>query len=138
MGSLDEQVVQALADRAALGPVRAIVPMAGGANNRVFQLEAEKGTYLLKSYFRHPEDPRDRLGSEFSFAQFAWNHGVRCIPQPLASNSAAGLGLFEFVFGSSMKGTVAGEAAVEQAIEFFRTLNRSRWAGTKMLFISVW
>ena len=126
MGSLEEQAVQALAERAGIGAVRSVAPMAGGANNRVFQLEAEKGTYLLKSYFRHPEDPRDRLGTEFAFSQFAWNHGVRCIPQPLASDPAASLGLFEFVFGSSMKGTVAGEAAVEQAIEFFRTLNRAR------------
>ena len=126
MGSLDEQAVQSLAERAGVGPVRAIALMAGGANNRVHRLETESGTFLLKSYFRHPDDPRDRLGTEFAFAQFAWKHGVRCIPQPLACDATAGLGLFEFVFGQSMRGTVAGEAAVDQAIEFFHTLNRSR------------
>lgn len=126
MGSLDQQAVHTLADRAGLGPVRAVVPMAGGANNRVFRLDAAAGTFLLKSYFRHPDDPRDRLGTEFAFSRFAWDHGVRCIPQPLACAPAAGLGLFEFVFGDSLRGTVAGEAAVDQALDFYRTLNRAK------------
>lgn len=126
MGRLDESAARALADTAGLGPVRAIAPIAGGANNRVFRLETADAAFLLKSYFRHPDDPRDRLGAEFTFAQFAWDHGVRCIPRPIACSAEAGLGLFEYVFGQSMKGTVAGDAAVEQAIDFFRALNRSR------------
>jgi hypothetical protein len=100
--------------------------MAGGANNRVFRLEAATDTCLLKSYFRHPDDPRDRLASEFAFATFAWASGVRCIPQPLACNPNEGLGLFEFIFGKGLRGTVAGEAAVDQAIDFFRALNRAK------------
>lgn len=128
MGSLDPQAVHALADSARLGPVRAVAPMVGGANNRVFKLEAAAGTYLLKSYFRHPDDPRDRLGTEFAFSRFAWDSGVRCIPQPLACDPAAGLGLFEFVFGHSLRGTSAGEAAVDQALDFYRTLNRAKAA----------
>ncbi|HEY3788217.1 MAG TPA: phosphotransferase, partial [Urbifossiella sp.] len=127
MGRLDEGLVAALTERIGVGPVRAIAPIEGGANNRVFRLETADAAFLLKSYFRHPDDPRDRLAAEFAFAQFAWNHGVRCIPQPLACDAAAGLGLFEFVFGQSLKGSVAGEAAVDQAIDFFRTLNRSRY-----------
>jgi hypothetical protein len=126
MGSLNQLAVHALADRAGVGPVWAVAPMAGGANNRVFRLDAAAGTFLLKSYFRHPDDPRDRLGTEFAFSRFAWDHGVRCIPQPLACDPAAGLGLFEFVFGNSLRGTVAGEAAVDQALDFYRTLNRAK------------
>lgn len=126
MGSLDVQAVHALADRAGVGPVRAVAPMAGGANNRVFRLDAAAGTFLLKSYFRHPDDPRDRLGTEFAFSRFAWESGVRCIPQPLACDSVAGLGMFEFVNGRSLRGTVIDDVAVDQAIDFFRTLNRAK------------
>lgn len=126
MGRVDEAAAHALAQAAGLGPIRAMTPLAGGANNRAFRLETADSAYFLKSYFRHPDDPRDRLGAEFAFSQFAWNHGVRCIPQPLACDAAAGLGLFEFVHGQSLKGTAAGEASVEQAIAFFRCLNRSR------------
>jgi hypothetical protein len=126
MGSVDPQAAGALADRAGVGPVRAVTPMAGGANNRVFKLEAAAGTFLLKSYFRHPDDPRDRLATEFAFSRFAWDNGVRCIPQPLACDPPAGLGLFEFVFGRTLHGTTAGEPAVDQAIDFYRTLNRAK------------
>jgi hypothetical protein len=126
MGRLDEDAAHALAQAAGFGPVRTISAIDGGANNRAFRLETAEAAYFLKSYFRHPDDPRDRLGAEFAFSQFAWNHGVRCIPQPLACSAEAGLGLFEFVHGQSLKGTVAAEAAVEQAIAFFRALNRSR------------
>jgi hypothetical protein len=126
MGSLDERAAHALAEQAGLGPVLGLAPMAGGANNRVYRLETAGGAALLKSYFRHADDPRDRLGAEFAFAQFAWNHGVRCIPRPLACDPEAGLALFEFVFGKSLSGSAAGEPAVDQAIDFFRTLNRDR------------
>lgn len=126
MGGLDPQPVAALAVAAGLGPVRAVTPLAGGANNRVFRLEAAGGAALLKSYFRHPDDPRDRLGAEFAFARFAWDSGVRCIPQPLACDRESGLGLFEFVHGRSLAGHTAGEAAVDQAIDFYRTLNRAK------------
>ncbi len=126
MGGVDPQVVRTLADRAGIGAVRSLEPIAGGANNRVFRLESESGAYLLKSYFRHPDDPRDRLAAEFAFARFAWASGVRCIPQPLACDPQEGLGLFEFVFGKSLRGTIVGEAAVNQAIDFFRVLNRAK------------
>src|SRR5207248_5946577 len=106
MGGVDPQPVHALAAAAGLGPVRAVAPMAGGKNNRVYRVEAAAGVALLKSYFRHPDDPRDRLGTEFAFSRFAWGAGVRCIPQPLAADPAAGLGLFEFVHGKSLQGTV--------------------------------
>jgi hypothetical protein len=124
MGSVDPQAVHSLVAAAGLGPVRAVTPMAGGANNRVFRVEAPSGTFLLKSYFRHPDDPRDRLATEFAFSRFAWDNGVRCIPQPIAYDPEAGLGLFEYVFGRGLQGTMAGEAAVDQAIAFYQTLNR--------------
>jgi hypothetical protein len=132
MGGVDPRQVQALADAAGLGPVRSVAPMPGGANNRVFRVEAAAGAALLKAYFRHPDDPRDRLGAEWAFSRFAWESGVRCIPQPLACDPEAGLGLFEFVYGRSLHGSLAGEAAVDQAIEFYRALNRARTAAAAL------
>src|SRR5262249_58427478 len=126
MGSLAPQAVQALVAAAGLGPLRALVPIAGGANNCVFRAETASAVALLKAYSRHPDDRGDRLGAEWAFSQFAWDNGVRCIPQPLACDPAAGLAFFEFVFGHSLAGNVAGEPAVDQAIDFFRTLNRAK------------
>lgn len=126
MGGLDEQRVIALAAAAGLGPVSAVVPMTGGANNRVFRVEAAHRVALLKSYFRHPDDPRDRLGAEFAFARCAWDGGVRAIPQPLACDAAAGLGLFEYVAGRPLRPEEVDDWAVGQAIDFFKHLNRVR------------
>jgi hypothetical protein len=126
MGSVDPQGVRDLAAAAGLGRVNAVTPMVGGANNRVFRVETTAGVVLLKSYFRHPDDPRDRLGTEFAFSRFAWDNGVRCIPRPIAADAGANLGLFEYVSGRPLNPGGVTDLAVDQAIEFFRTLNRAK------------
>src|SRR6266446_7724032 len=73
--------------------------LCGGANNRVFLVQAQESRFLLKAYFTHPDDQRDRLGAEFSFLRFAWEHGIRSIPKPLRCDAAARLGLMEYLDG---------------------------------------
>jgi hypothetical protein len=119
--------VDALATSAKLGRVRDLVPLSGGKNNRVFRVSAENGEAVLKAYFRHPADPRDRLGAEWAFSRFAWSAGVRCLPEPLACDPAAGLGLFSFVEGETPAPEDIAEAAVGEAAAFVRDLNAARW-----------
>ncbi len=126
MGGVDPQAVRALAAAAGLGAATAVLPLAGGANNRVFRLDTPSGPVLLKSYFRHPDDPRDRLASEWAFARFAWDAGVHSVPRPLVADRAAGLALYEFVSGCSMHGTAATDSDVDQAIGFFTALHAVR------------
>ena len=118
--------VAALAYRAGLGTVRAMTSLAGGANNRAYRLQCEGGDAFLKEYFRHPADPRDRLAAEFAFSRFAWDRGVRCIPQPLESDRDAGLGLYEFVPGRSVANSEVEPEAVEAAARFVSDLNLAR------------
>jgi len=101
-------------------------PLAGGGNNRVFRVAAKGESFLLKAYFQHPDDPRDRLGTEFAFSRFAWENGVRGLPEAIASDSQKGLGLYEFVGGRQLQPDEVTEAAVEQAIAFYRDLNRCK------------
>ena len=108
------------------GPLLSITPLAGGANNRVFLVETEQRQLLLKAYFRDPADTRDRLKTEFDFCRYVWQKGVRSIPQPLASDPDAGLGLFEYVTGRISKPGEIDQQAVEQAIAFFQDINRHR------------
>ncbi len=103
-----------------------LLPLAGGANNKVFRVEVNGRGALLKAYFQHPEDPRDRLGVEFAFSRFAWEHGVRCIPRPLAYDPVHRLGLYEFVEGRRIQSEEITEGLVLQALEFYRALNRER------------
>ena len=125
MTALNRTAVDRLTIVADLGPVRAIEPIRGSANNRAFRVEGERGTAFLKAYYRHPVDARDRLGAEFAFARFARAAGVRDIPQPLACDPAANLGLFEFVTG--VRPIEATASLVGQALAFVRDLNAARW-----------
>jgi hypothetical protein len=99
-------------------------PLPGGANNRVFRVRFPEKSALLKAYFQHPGDKRDRLGAEFSFSKFAWDVGLRCLPEPLACDRQNHLGLYEFIEGEPVR--EATKDAVQQALTFFHDLNRYR------------
>ncbi len=87
--------------RLAGGPPRSLTPIGGGRNSQVYRLESEDGScFALKAYFRHPGDARDRLAVEFGALGFLWGHGLRCLPQPLARDAEAALGLYAFVPGA--------------------------------------
>jgi hypothetical protein len=97
-----------------------------GGNNRVFRVDVNGTRALLKAYFQHPEDRRDRLGAEFSFCSFAWANGMRSVPQPLARDVNNRLGLYEFVEGRKLLPEEIDESAIRQAIAFFLEVNRHR------------
>jgi len=98
----------------------------GGGNNRVYRVDTPTGPVLLKEYFRHAGDPRDRLGAEQAFLQFAWAHGVQAIPQPLASDRGAGIGIYEFLAGRKLAAGEVTAAHVDEAAAFFAAVNRHR------------
>lgn len=98
----------------------------GGANNRVFQVEVNGSLALLKAYFHHADDTRDRLGAEYAFSNFAWQNGLRCLPQPLGCDWQNRLGLYEFVPGRQLLPHEIDGAAVRQALDFYRELNHHK------------
>jgi Phosphotransferase enzyme family len=124
-----EAEVTELCARAGLAAPSRLVQLAGGGNNQVFRIDGPAGSALLKAYFRHPDDPRDRLETEYSFCRFAWDAGMRCVPRPLASDSANAWGLYDFIEGRRVEAGEVTWELVEQAIEFFRALNRHRESG---------
>ncbi len=109
-----------------LPPPLSIERVAGGGNNRVYRVETAAGPVLLKEYFQHPADRRDRLAAEHTFTSFAWNHGIRALPQPLACDRAAGLGLHEFIVGRKLALGEVTAAHVDEAAGFFAAVNRHR------------
>jgi len=103
--------------------------LAGGKNNQVFKVMADDQRFCLKSYFAHEDDPRDRLDREFSFSRYAWNKGIRCIPQPLAADKKQQVALYEFIEGEKLYETDIGEDIIKQAIRFILELNRYKQSG---------
>lgn len=115
-----------LAHKAGLEGVISLDPINSGGNNRVFRLSVGKKSFLLKSYFHSDKDRRDRLGYEFAFTSFAWDHGVKTIPRPVACDQAHFLGLYEFIDGKKLGSGELTSGLVGQALDFFLELNRHK------------
>jgi hypothetical protein len=116
--------VAALLASAGLSHAFQLTPISGGGNNRVYRIECHDRPHLLKAYFHHPDDPRDRLAAEFAFSSFAWNSGTRCVPEPIACDELNHLGLYEYIEGRALAIDEIGAKEVDQAAEFFASLNR--------------
>jgi hypothetical protein len=122
--------LERLARRAGVVGAYAVVRLRGGGNNKVYRLDTAGRPLLLKEYFHSRGDPRDRLGTEFSFARYAWDNGVHAVPEPLASDPAAHLGLYEFVPGRQLRVDEITAAHVRQALNFYLDINRARQSCT--------
>lgn len=102
----------------------------GGANNRVYRVGAPGGTLLLKQYFSGPGDTRDRPAAEFAFSTYAWNIGIRCIPEPVAIDNKNKLALYGFVEGRGFEPGDIGDKEVGDAADFIVRLNENRTENT--------
>jgi len=123
---VEDAVISELLGKAGRSGTFSLTLLDGGANNRVFRLDNAGESLLLKSYFHHPDDPRDRLGAEFMFLSYAWDNGIRTIPQPLACDQKNNLGLYEYIEGHSFEPGEVSDIEVNTAIVFFQQLNQSR------------
>jgi hypothetical protein len=105
---------------------RTLERLSGGANNAVFRAAGPAGTFLLKQYWAHPQDPRDRFGAEVAFCRFAWRHGIRTPPRFWAGCRRERLALFEFITGRPVSPAEVDAAVVAQAERFYRQLQEVR------------
>jgi thiamine kinase-like enzyme len=119
-------VAEELLQSKSLGRLVRIQPLPGGANNRVFRVESESGCFVLKVYFRHVNDPRDRLAAEVSFTRWAWERGLRTVSCPLAWDTAQGAALFEYIEGRRLGPEEVNRNLLGQAADFFREINRHK------------
>ncbi len=99
-----------------------------GGNSRVWRMDLEGGgSAALKHYFRHADDPRDRLGVEFGALTRLWDSGISelraAIPRPLAAAPEQGLALYGFVEGEAV--SAPGEGELAQAVGFLGLLRRA-------------
>ena len=127
-GAIDEIVHRAapVLRAAGVSPPDRLERLTGGGNNRVYLVASAGAPVVLKVYFRDPADPRDRLRADYGFSSFAWEVGARALPQPLASDHAAGMAVYEFVAGRKLAPGEVTAAHVAEAASFFRVVNEHR------------
>ena len=109
--------------KASLPPATEIHAMQGGRNNKVFRVGTPAGPFLLKSYFHHPDDPRDRLAQEFAFLEHLARKGSRFAARPLAADPANHFGLMEFLDGVRPEIGEVDPRHIVEAIAFFLDAN---------------
>lgn len=119
-----ETLIRAALHRGGLFNELTLDALANSGNNRVFRMEAPEGTFIVKQYFQHPDDPRDRFTAERAFYLYLWDAGIRRTPEPVQWLLDDRLAVFEFLFGE--KPVMAEPALVATALDFFRELNASR------------
>jgi len=103
-----------------------VEPMSGGGNNRVYRVSVGLRQGVVKHYFSHRGDMRDRFASERAFYTYLWTRGIRRTPEPLAWNPDHRLALFSFVDGRKLSPGEVNNSAVNQAVEFIVELNQDR------------
>jgi Phosphotransferase enzyme family len=100
-----------------------VVPVRGGANNRIFRVEGGGRSAVLKRYFRSPSDPRDRFGAEQNFYAHAARVAPEFVPQALGWAREISCGLFAYVPGSRLRPEDVDRRHVMRAAEFIARLN---------------
>ncbi len=102
-------------------------PMTGGINNRIFLVRCNDLIIaVLKQYYHHEDNLRDRLSSDYGFSQFLWNHGIRRIPLPLASDPPHHLALFSYVDGKKIVPSEITTQYIDQVLDFYFAINSFR------------
>ena len=104
-------------------PVEEIIPMRAGGNNRTYCIETSSARYVVKHYFQHKGDKRDRLQSEYAFLGYAGQADIATVPCPLAQDPQSGMALYEYIAGEAIQSGEIGQAEVDAAIMFFLALN---------------
>ncbi len=100
-------------------------PLSGGANNRVYRANADAGKKLLvKQYFQHPNDTRDRFQAECAFYRYVQSAGLPQTPAALGWNEERRIGIFSFVEG--VRPTKVSPEQVSAALDFISDLNAQR------------
>lgn len=122
-----ELIAEQLLAQAGRASLDSLVVLTGGKNNRVMRARQTDGdSAILKIYFWHPADQRDRLSAEWRILEFARHKGVNCVPQPLARDEAKGAALYTELPGVKLAPDTISSAHVMSAADFIVALNTVR------------
>lgn len=99
---------------------------AGGRNSQVYRVECVEPIrvrrYVAKQYYSTPDDPRDRLRTEYRALQFLRAHGIANVPAPVAIDPVARCAIYEHINGERAMSQPISPDDVRQAIDFMIAL----------------
>jgi thiamine kinase-like enzyme len=102
-----------------------------GGNNKIFILEIDGiPKYVMKHYFRHVSDPKDRCRAEWTFLEYARHAGISCVPKPIVCDPKKGIAIIEFINGHKVLAEQLSWDHISQALDFFESLNQEKDSNT--------
>lgn len=104
-------------------PVAHTQRVGGGGNSRVFKAQCEDGKcYCVKFYFPSPQDPRDRLGTEYDSLKFIYEQGIHDVPRPVLIDRKALMGVYEWINGWKINSDAITADDITFAVDFLARL----------------
>jgi len=104
--------------------VRSLERLRGGINNRVFRCSDGNQHWVIKGYAPAQPGQRDRMQAEVEFLRFAAQAAPGFTPTLIESDPERRCVVLEHLEGEAFpEGLPPSEAAVGEAVEFFRQLN---------------
>lgn len=97
-------------------------PIRSGRNSAVFKVSSKGKEWVLKHYFKHEADKRDRLDTESQFLKFLNQMDCRVVAKLLAIDDCKQFALYSFIQGT--KPTVITDSHINQAAQFILLLYR--------------
>src|SRR2546423_7550377 len=121
---MSQEQILATLQRAGFGDNIHLRSLGTTGNNRVLFAQSAERHFLVKQYFQHPDDPRNRFETERAFYTFLTDANIRSIPQPMGWHLEERLAVLEYVAGE--KPSDATPELAQEAIGFLVEINRYR------------
>jgi hypothetical protein len=107
------------------GKIKDVISLSAGGNNRIYEVKTSSGSFAAKKYFRHEYDKRDRLATEYAFANYAADVAPKFVSRPYACIYEEGWALYDYLEGIHIGPNDINKQHVDQAINFFKALNNT-------------
>jgi hypothetical protein len=132
-GQISQEDVTKIASDCLQQRVEVISKIGGGGNSKVYHVICPSQQYVVKFYFQHPSDSRDRLGKEFKSFSFLWEQGLRVIPRPVALSQEHQCAFYEFIKGKP-PGRDISQKDIDGAVYFLEILKNLSVQATGLNF----
>lgn len=107
-----------------------------GRNSRVVVISCENSQkYVIKFYFSHKLDKRDRMGVEFSSLRFLWKNGIRCIPHPIAFERDYQFAIYSYIEGRRISSKDITKVDISYAVDFLKCLDKLKLLAESEYFL---
>ena len=122
--SLIDEITKSLNVDNILDGLTEINVLKGGKNNQTYKLDLRSGTsYVVKKYYKHPQDLRNRQNAEFIFSSYANKVAPNFVPNVIFYDAINGMTLFEYLKGYPIADKEVTGSEVKRAIDFVNALN---------------